>query len=310
MRKRRRSECLRIIASGDSGAEHAWKNITKCDSVLNLGGSMSYREEGEEPASGKFFKSVAGIIVAILAFGAAKAIVSGGFDFFERKTTTAATIERSFESNDELARLYEPLRQYFPNEYRELTSKVAEMVRNGDSESDIYQAVFDFSRQFVQGHTREISAASSETLFQIAQTHADVARALSTESPTACAQFGFEGLQASTLNQLSPASVSQLKNAAPLMFKAAYEGRNDPVSRPDALTADDVTALVSAVERQGLSTSETETLFGDGANKADVLTKCRMTVALYAGVAEMPQDRTARLTAFLLKAGAEPQSGS
>jgi hypothetical protein len=183
------------------------------------------------------------------------------------------------------------------------------MMRNGASGDELYSYGFQFSQNLVRSRAKDIAAAPSSVLLEIAQGESNLAEALAREDQTACAQFGFEGLQASTVRGLSAATQSQMKGLAPLMFQAAYEGHAHPVARPVQPNADDARALVAAVQAQGLTKAETTTFFGSNPGSEDVKTKCRITRALYAGIARMPKDQSVRWTSSLLRSSESDHNG-
>lgn len=260
---------------------------------------MSYREEGSETSSNGL-KKLGGILVAALAFGVAKVAVRSGIDFAQQKSVTSAALESKIEANETVGPTANAMKQYFPAQYHDWTNHVAEMIRAGASKDELFAYGFEYSRNLIKGHTKEIAAASDSTLAAVAQQNFDVAQALSAESKEACAEFGFEGLRPQTAQQLTQTTVSKTSSTMPLMLRAAYEGERQPTARPGQLRKEDAAALLAAIKRMGLSEKEVDELFNGNAQREDVLTKCRMTTSLYGATASLPEATAARVTAVLL----------
>lgn len=262
---------------------------------------MSYRGgESDEPKN-----TPLGLLLKLgafaVAFIVAKAIVSGGFAFVERKSTQPANVERIVQANPDLAAMYGPLKEFFPGKYNEVIAHVAELARSGASEQEISAYTFNASRQFVTSHMDDIAGASTDTLVQIAKLHSDIASALANESKTACAEFGMTGVNQSTAASLSKTTLGRFSNGAGLMFRAAHEGTVSPINRGKELSEEDAKALITAVRDTGLSDDKVEVLFSERVSQASVPDQCRMTVALYEAVASLPAEQSARITAFLLR---------
>jgi hypothetical protein len=260
---------------------------------------MSYREkDGDTSTNG--LKKVGGLLLALFAFGVAKVAVRSGMDFVQQKSVTSASLETKMEANETVGPTANAMKKYFPAQYHEWTSHVAEMIRSGASDDETFAYSFGFARDLIKTHSKDIAAASDTTLAAIGQQNFKTAQALFADSKEACSEYGFEGLQPQTARQLSKATVSTISAGMPLMLRAAYEGERQPIARPAQLSREDATALIAAVRRQGLSTADVDELFNGKANGEDVLTKCRMTVGLYGAAASLPGGTGARVTAALL----------
>jgi hypothetical protein len=175
------------------------------------------------------------------------------------------------------------------------------MVRRGASNDEIAAFAFNASQNFVNAHRRDITAAPTETLAQIADAHAAIAQALERESPTACAEFGFSGLKPNTARQLSSEAIAEFGQAGRLMIIAAHEGAERSIQRSAELSDQDANAFADAVQAEGLSNRQTEMLFAGKADEANLIDRCKMTVALYGGVADLPAEQSARVIAVLLQ---------
>jgi hypothetical protein len=261
---------------------------------------MSYRDKESSIESSGFGKKLLGIGAFILAFILAKALVGGGLDFARQKSTTPASVERELSSNPTFAAYTQPLKKHFPSDYDRLISEFAEMARAGASRQEISAHAFNSSSQFINTHRRAITAASTETLVQVAIAHADLAAALASASITACAQWGFAGFGPNTVDSLPTSLAGSFAEPARLLVVAAHEGRSGKVKRDAELSDQDVDALFSELKAQGLSDDQLESLFSGKANDADVAEQCKMTVALYGGMAKLPSEQSARAIAAVL----------
>lgn len=261
---------------------------------------MSYRDIDESESKGGIGRKLLGWLAVFAGFFLAKFVVTYAMEYSSQKSATPQSVEQKLMSDPNFVAYTEPLKQHFPEDYAKLLSDLAEMVRTGASQQDIAGKAFSSSRQFVKAHMSDIAAAPTSTLVGIASSHAELSNALAEASVPACAQFGFEGLNSGTMQQLPKSMLEKFREPARMMIIAAHEGRSGKGARSAELSDKDGEALVTALGSQGLSERQLNTFFSDEAKNAAPPEKCKMTVALYNGVAAMSAEQSARVTAALL----------
>jgi hypothetical protein len=247
------------------------------------------------------------VVLLVLGFGVAWGVPRLGLTF-PWEASRAKRVTTALAANPSLTNFYGPLRQYFPDDYRELSRGVASLSQRGASSGEIAQYSFLAMRAFVANHMQDISSAPTPILVRIAKSQATVARILSHENPVACAQYGVTGLKAETLAKLSPAVRANIGAGVRATIEAAHRGRTSPITRDPQLSEEDTNLLVSAIAQSGLTEQQMQLLTKGGIDKASAVDQCQVTRALYEVVARMPAEKSAQLTSSLLRRSTQPDA--
>ena len=266
---------------------------------------MAYRKRRRRRLPANFFKIAAAVVVTIaVIIAAVKIMPTDGFNL-PWKSTRGKRVEKALAANPSLVNFYGPLKQYFPEDYLELSRGVSSLTTRGASHDEIAQYSFLAMRAFVADHMQDIASAPTPTLVRIAQSQANVARILSRENPAACAQYGVSGLKAGMLARLSPAARANIGAGVRATIEAAHKGAASPITREAKLTQEDTNQLVRALGDSGLTEPQMRLLSSGGIEKANIVDQCQVTLALYDSIARMPAEKAARVTSSLLRRSAQ-----
>lgn len=259
---------------------------------------MSYLDR-EESGGTRLLKRAAMFFVGLVAFVIVKAIFSGGSDFVERQTYSGNKVDTTLINDPGGGKAYLEMKTRFPREYKQLTSNLSELVKNGAGKDEIWQASFRAMHTFTRNNLKHVVAASDESLVSIARSQSRIANVLSGESQSLCAQFGMSGLSESA--RPSASALAALAEGLRLLIIAADEGARSPSIRDLKQVSDaDSEALGIALTQNGLSTRQVEMVGSSALATASDVDKCEITRGLYESVASMPAPTAARLTAFML----------
>ncbi|MEO8176329.1 MAG: hypothetical protein ABI626_06680 [Sphingomicrobium sp.] len=262
---------------------------------------MAYRRRRRKRVPRNFVKISAVVVVTIaVIIAAVQVMTTGGFNAPWNSTPNERVAE-ALADNPSLVNFYDPLKQYFPENYMELSRGVSSLTNRGASSDEIAQYSFLAMRAFVTDHMQDIASAPTPMLVRIAKSQANVARILSRENPAACAQYGVSGLKAEMLAGLSPAARASIGAGVRATIEAAHKGAASPIMREGKLTQEDTNQLVRALGQSGLTEVQMRLLSTGGIEKASIADQCQVTLALYDTIARMPSERAARVTSSLLR---------
>lgn len=219
--------------------------------------------------------------------------------------TIAADIERGMAST-EGGRLYlESIKRNFPDDHRALVASLVQLVRQSEAKGDtpevrqqLQQRAMARAEELLARHRPAVVRAPPLPLSALARASRDFVAQAEREAPEICAAYA---LGAPTLEQVRTMPDSLRLPATRMtvaMLDAARAGLDTPVQRDFTRPPQAMPRLLAKVKAQ--LPPALNAIVGDANAMAarPVADRCRIAVAYYSGMASLPPEDSANLTAY------------
>lgn len=211
---------------------------------------------------------------------------------------TPAQVGAAIEAIPQGRETFVAFREYYPDAYRQFLERMAQGINGGGTSADVEREAFQFMRAFISSKAEAIASAPEQDLIQLSNAYLELARALQGYSVPLCAQFGATGFSPGV--RFSPEILTILNRINLLQIAAAgHADRGQRVAR----TPNDQADREAFIERLwAIDPTSGQILTSGGLAAAPPEQQCRVTVAIYQAVHDLPPARSAAMSANLLRA--------
>lgn len=194
------------------------------------------------------------------------------------------------------------IRREFPAEYEALRADLELDAKNGVSQAQREEALASEIHWFVADHAEQAASAPDADLARFADTYAVALERLAAVDWEACGRIDRRLSQARLASNRNMTDFLAEATVAHLM--AAKAGAASPIGRrgPDEA---DLAALSDSMKRAGASDAMIVAVMQSGLQGLPESDRCRGSLAVYRGVADLPEEQSARWAARLLRSGTE-----
>lgn len=260
--------------------------------------SMAY---GDEEKSNGWLKRIGAIPVGIVCYFIIKTVISGGFQLWQARSTSASDVEQAIAGNADVAPLFNQLQQSYPQQYAQFLEEMAANARSGISSDDARRRGAQFVRSFIVSKTNAISQAPVTELRSLAQAQLELTEQLERDGLQLCANYSMVGLSPTT--SLQPATSRLMANVGVATILAAHAGERNPANRSlESLSDADANAWAEAMLRSG--GTERLLVASSTPNSLSPRDQCDLGKLAYRGALALPQEQSARLIGFLMRESA------
>ncbi|HWF65452.1 MAG TPA: hypothetical protein VN685_12635, partial [Rhizomicrobium sp.] len=144
------------------------------------------QDAGEREKKAKpWWHNIVIIAVGLLAAGVAKVATQGLFDYANRPSKAA--VEKAIDNltnQPTFGELYQALQKYFPDDYAQMRSQMADIARQTTNQSEIRTKSQQLTQQFFIDHLQNTSEAPAENLYAVAKANDNLITALKAENIT------------------------------------------------------------------------------------------------------------------------------
>jgi hypothetical protein len=214
-----------------------------------------------------------------MAAAAALALLAACGRSSEKAAATEQAVERLADEGGSLG----ALRTGFPDAYAAFKSKAK--ARRAASDDEIRALAFAFARDFGLDHLDALRAAPAPVLREYAASQSALVEALEAQDVERCAAYVMTGLPGKA--GFPPETARLADDTARIQLKAIRQGAARPVA---AAKFSDAAwrAWLEAMARRGVTWAELAALSSSAANRAPLAERCRVGVAVYAAIPELP----------------------
>jgi len=193
------------------------------------------------------------------------------------------------------AAVYVALQRHFPEAYAEVERAATDAIKARKPVAETDAWTMDFMERFSRANAKYVAKASRDALVALLMAERDYIVALQLHDEKLCAQFGMTGgvPETAKLNSALDSLGSIWVVAA---IEAAAAGRDRPVEwgRPTTM---DATALVKALDRQGVDGLRILNGGPGALARAPAGEQCRISTAIFRAMGELAPDSAARIRA-------------
>lgn len=208
-----------------------------------------------------------------------------------------ASVRTQYETDPVVGEMFRALRDDYPDEYARMVAITVEGAAAKLSDAEMKQRGFDEMHSFVRTKLPMIESAQAADLGAVARAYAALMHALQRDDAGLCARFATTGFGAA--ETLPPDAMKAMVHVNALQMHAMRHAEASPAPARGALAQPDAAAFMTAVERGNPAAAP---LLRDQTklNQASDQDKCAVGVAIYDGIASLPEAQAANLIAYLI----------
>lgn len=265
--------------------------------IGHWGQSMAYGD-GQPRSVGRV---IVGVLAFVAAYGGAKALVHGGFDWWtHRPAQLEAGIADARRENPSVDRMYGAMERHFPEEYANFKDAMKKRLGQSASNDELKVAGFNYMREFTKTHLIDVAHAPSASLKDYRESQQQVLRVLHSESIELCAHYSMTGLRPD--DSMSAYAKSALADAVAIQIRVAADGKRNPVMRNTREVGEkDSIVFVQSLMKSGLTDDDVQ-MFSDPKRieVAPAEQQCRIGEAMLQALNKMPTDQSDRVLAIIV----------
>lgn len=187
-------------------------------------------------------------------------------DWVQRQAITPTSVSTIIKSEN--PGLYGFLETTFPNDYQQLTAKMADGVKGGASYSAVRSQAATAMTQLRQKYAPMVALASDEDHSEIIELSIAFHRAILTEDPYMCSKVAMSGAMPLIESSGFETAKSMIEPQAIQLFRAAANAMTSPVQRRPATDAD-WAALGDAMFDRGMTDAQFAAMQSSDINSPD-----------------------------------------
>jgi hypothetical protein len=247
-------------------------------------------------------------LAAVAGGTAAPAQQTGPISRAELDAMTVADLERGILSSQGGV-TFAAVRRHYPDEYRVLLETMLARIRETDGSFAAGHLIgAQAMREFMARRAPELVNAPAALLNRINAGQLELIRGLGRDQVALCAEYATTGFTGRT--PVPEPYLSQAATLSVLFIEASRAGADRPRKAGRGMLAEaDAGAWYAALQRIGTPRDLLDALTRAGTSpppSQDV--NCRLGIAVYAAIQELPSEQAARVSAFFLQEGFRSQA--
>lgn len=213
--------------------------------------------------------------------------------------TPEQQFEEAISADPAFDEMYTVMREEFPRDFARFRAQMITIIETSDDPRAGFDAARSFMLEFINANAGDLAAAPDPILLETRDANIALIEQLAADDDRLCGNFAMRGLQFGDIP--SEDAKELLGRVTALQLRTIAAGREQPTQRGEP-NESDVSAYVDALRQHGMQQAEIDaflagTLVVKSYPPAD---ECRMGLAVYRSLADIPADASARISAVML----------